>query len=192
MIYAELPSHGADMGFEAESYSRKPQLEWVCSTRPSAEHEVLWELDERFLELEGGNLLLRLSEKPKLRLNHTTKQCEVVGWEMARRFLDLFSKAEDEALSESEAAAWIAILEKVDYTAFSIDRSAPHYVEGRVLRSSPHCRVEWHDGSTQPLPAEAARALCLLNPGESFGAFVKFGRDNEVKAIERVSKLIDS
>lgn len=94
-------------------------------------------------------------------------------------------------MTEAERAAWILILDQVDYASFCTERAAPHYVEGTLLRKQPVWRIEWHDGETVNIPPGAASALRVLNDGDRFGAFIKLGRDNEVKAIERVVVLHD-
>ena len=87
---------------------------------------------------------------------------------------------------------WLHVLDEVDYTQFCVDRAAPHYVEGTLLRHTPVCRVEWHDGEFENLNPQAATALRFLEAGQRFGAFVKLGKANEVKSIERVTMVFDS
>jgi hypothetical protein len=132
-----------------------------------------------------------------------TLQCEVRGWgirmpasavenlpnAMARRFLELFSKVDRGQLNESDAENWLHIIDQVDVAAFNIDRAAPHYVEGTLIKLSPVCLVEWHDGERTRLERPVATILGSLVPGDQFGAFVKLGRDNQVLSIERVTLL---
>jgi hypothetical protein len=157
----------------------------------------------RILPIDGGKLLLRLWDDPKVEVDPQTLMCEVVDWglsiphgeihdidrRMARRFLELFSKADAQLLTEAETATWVRMLDQIDYTSFCAERAAPHYVEGTLLRKQPVWRVEWHDGEKVNIPAGPASALRVLNDGDHFGAFIKLGRDNEVKAIERVVVL---
>jgi hypothetical protein len=192
--------------FEAESFQRHTAPEWISAERPTADRTIVGELETRYLEIEGGNLLLRLTKPGRLQINYARMECDVAGWDirvplleahnlprlMARRFLDLFSKAEEDRLSDVEAQIWLSILDQVDYTSFSIDRAAPQYMEGTLIRHTPDCRVEWHDGERDKLPPRVAGALSVLEPGEVFGAFVKLGRDNNVRGIDRISKLTHS
>lgn len=188
---------------QAESYARNSESTWVYKEKIDPEEWIAADSEIRFLSIERGNLLLRLYEPASLRLNYALKECRVEGWDicvsiyeahtlprqMARKFLDLFSKAEDGDLSEAEDRVWMRIVDQVDYQSFSIDRAAPQYMEGTLHRRTPVCRVEWHDGKIENLSAKAASALALLDPGEDFGAFVKLGHGNEIREIERVSKL---
>jgi hypothetical protein len=108
---------------------------------------------------------------------------------MTRKFVELFSKSEARCLSDAETRTWVRILDQVDYASFCIERAAPHYVEGTLLRKQPVWRVEWHDGEKTKITPAVAVPLRILNDGDQFGAFVKLGRDNEVKSIERVTIL---
>jgi hypothetical protein len=94
--------------------------------------------------------------------------------------------AEANNLSDSEANTWATILDDVDYSSFSTERSAPRYMEGRLLNKRPDVTVEWHDGDRQVIPPQAAVSLNLINEGEYFGAFVKWGRGDRIQHIERV------
>lgn len=118
-------------------------------------------------------------EFPEITVDRNTLECEVAGWgvrlphylfedvdrRMARRFLELFSKAESQTLSEKDEAVWLSVLDRVDYAAFCTDRAAPHYMEGTLLRKEPQFRVEWHDGSVEKLTRDLARALACLHVG---------------------------
>ncbi len=108
---------------------------------------------------------------------------------MARRFLELFSKAEAGRLSEQDETDWMSIVERVDYAAFCADRAAPQYMEGKLIRHQPKCRVEWHDGAVENLKPEAARALRILQEGDYFGAYVKMDREGQVNLLERLTLL---
>ncbi len=187
----------------AESYS--PQL----PSRLIARIEPTWLRRQRYaykrsvLPIEGGRVLLRLTEPPMIEVDPASKECEVIGWgirmsrdfihelpkKMARRFLDLFSKADSSRLNEEERQCWMGILDQVDFPAFCIDRAAPHYLEGRLARLDPVCLVDWHDGERQQIGREAARSLGCLRPGDEFGAYVKLGKQNSVLSIERITLL---
>jgi len=155
------------------------------------------------LPLEGGRLLLHLYDDSVVAVDHVQRDCEVLGWGirvqpqdvdhidklMARRFLELFSKAEAGRLSEQDETDWMSIVERVDYAAFCADRAAPQYMEGKLIRHQPKCRVEWHDGAVENLKPEAARALRILQEGDYFGAYVKMDREGQVNLLERLTLL---
>jgi hypothetical protein len=108
--------------------------------------------------------------------------------QIGRRFLSLFSKADSQTLSPTERADWLRILDQVDYSQFSFDRSAPHYTEGKLIGKNPY-RVEWHDSSKERLSATVGAALYLLDPGDTFSAFVKGGSGHSTLSIERVTLI---
>lgn len=174
---------------------------------PSGELAQTFVLKRTLLQIEPGQLLLRLLEHPEIMVDRDTLECEVIGWGvrmhaakaeeipsvMARKFLELFSKADRGELNEGEQAVWVSILDRVDYQAFCIERARPHYTEGVVLSHRPHhVRVEWHDGTRENLEGAAARPLMNLRNGDEFGAWVKLGRDNLAIRIENVMLLQSS
>lgn len=177
----------------------------IARKEPAKQSRARFAFRQRHLTLEGGRLLLRLNQFPQLEVDPQAMEFEVVDWgvrmpcseaenltkAMARRFLYLFGKADEQALSEEEENAWIRILDNVDFQRFCADRSAPHYVEGTLVRLSPVCLVDWHDGERQKISSRVAENLgSCLNPGDKFGAYVKFGRDNDVTSIERILPLV--
>jgi hypothetical protein len=76
----------------------------------------------------------------------------------------------------------------VDASQFHIDRAAPHYVEGSVMRQNPTF-VRWADGKEERLNASVVPSLSVLEPGDLFSAFAKLGRDGDTLALTRVSLL---
>lgn len=189
----------------SESYQRVLPTAVRAADDPRSSTTPRFRYSKRAISLEGGRLLLRLLDDPQVAVDPNTLLCTVVDWgvtlphsqieqidrAMGRRFLELYSKAEAQRLSENEEQAWLAILDHIDYQAFSIDRSAPQYVEATVLKASPQIRVEWHDGQTEWLSPEVATSLQLLTPGDRFGAFVKFDRNQKARQIERIRLLGD-
>lgn len=202
MILIPAPSLSVETAV-AESYSTRPPSELVARSKPAHATGPNFTYRRRFLPIEGGRVLLRLTEYPSVVVDSETLQCEVRGWgvrmpassvenlpnAMARRFLDLFSRVDRGALSESDAADWLNIVDQVDVPAFTLDRAAPHYLEGTLICLNPVCLVEWHDGERQKIDRAVAAALGALLPGDQFGAFVKLGRSNEVRSIERLTLL---
>jgi len=170
---------------------------------PESTQARAFKLSQRVVPLEGGNVLLRLRQAAVVEIDLARRCYRIPNWGLeipvgefgeiprllARKFLELFSHAQFNRLSDSEKANWANILNEVDYAAFSNDRSAPRYVEGRIIGRKPEVTVEWHDGERQIIPSRTAGALDLIKEGEDFGAFVKWGRGNRVQNVERVTLL---
>jgi hypothetical protein len=192
-----------DTGFvptQTARYEEKTTFIWENAQQIQAQE---YKLGQRLLALEGGNILLRLRDAPVIEFYPGVQRCKVRNWELefsvsqiseaphllARKFLELFSLAQANKLSDSEKANWVSILDEVDYAAFSNDRSAPRYLEGRLVRRKPDVTVEWHDGEQQIIPPGVAASLNLIQEGEDFSAFVKWGRGDRIKHIERVTLL---
>ena len=176
-----------------------PPAQIVANAPPEPRLEQEFRFSQQIIPLDDGRTLLRLRDTPKLRVNTRTMEFDVEDWgihmscdkvedlprQIARRFLTLFSKADQDMIDSEERLEWLRILDKVDYTQFSIERSAPHYVEGTLLKKHPFT-VEWNDGATEVLPPALASVFYPLDPGDSFSAFVKMGKDNHAIGIERV------
>jgi hypothetical protein len=190
--------HFADVeGLKGETVSAL-----VAKQSPPQSDNQVFRFSQKFIPAEGNAPVLRLTEFPKLIVDKRTMEFEVEGWgirmpcsevydlprRMGRRFIELFSKADrQEDFTEEEEMTWFNVVNQVDYDRFSYDRAAPQYVEGTLIRRSPHFVVEWYDGERENLSPTVARSLALIETGESFGAFVKFGSDNQTIAIERVT-----
>jgi len=186
----------------AETTAHRPPREFKATKEPKSQIRQTFAFRKSVLQVEPGRLQLKLTTPPMIAVNPTTLECEVVGWNvfmpareaenipraMIRRFLELFSKADTGRLDEHEQQYWVNILDQIDYQAFCIDRAAPHYMEGLIVRRQPNFTlVEWHDGSREKLEPRVARSLVFLEPGDEFGAFVKLGRDNKATQIENVT-----
>jgi hypothetical protein len=204
MIAADLPKPVQRPDF-VEGLSANAPTEIRARHKPRRDGRTAFRFNQRIIPLDGGSVLLRLKRLLQLTVDPYTMEFEVDGWNVkmpcaevpelpryiARRFLELFSKADARILSDSDEQDWLKVLDQVDYTQFCIDRAAPHYVEGILLRHTPICRVEWHDGALENLDKPAASAVACLEPGQRFGAFAKLGRDNEVRSLERVTMVFD-
>jgi hypothetical protein len=202
MIFAAAPSTPPDVE-AAESYSQPIPPRLIANVEPKWLERQQYVYRRTVLPIEGGRVLLRLTQNPIVEVDPTTRECEALGWdiripcdnvenlpeEMARRFLDLFSKADAGRLTRDDQASWLKILDHVDFGAFSVDRAAPHYLEGTLVRLEPLCIIEWHDGERQRIDRGVARALSALRIGDQFGAYVKLGKDNSVRSIERIVLL---
>ena len=172
----------------------------VASRMPAQSVRPSFAFRQSILPVEAGRLLLRLRRDARLLVSPDAMEVEVEGWGitmphyqtgdlprvMARRFLELFSKAETDRLTPVEQENWAHVLDMVDFQRFCVDRATPHYLEGRVVDAEMG-RVEWTDGSATRIANRAARqALRVLDNGDWFGAHVKLGLDDEVVSIERV------
>jgi hypothetical protein len=203
MIYsAAVETPQTQLDFRRE-VARGVPSHLVARHEPAKIERPRYTFRQRFLPIEGGRLLLRLTELPQLEVDQATMEFEVMNWgvrmpcakaeelpkALAHRFLELFSKADAQELSAEEELCWVRVLDQVDYATFCIDRAAPHYLEGQLLQLEPVCRVEWHDGTIQKLDRSVAASLHSLYRGDRFGAYVKLGRDNAVKSIERLVVL---
>lgn len=199
MIFVPTPASPPDVE-AAESYPHSAPAEAIATVEPKWLKRQQYVYRRTLLPIEGGRLLLRLTQTPVVEVDPLTRQCDVIGWdlrmpcdkvedlprEMAHRFLDLFSKSDRNELTETEYSTWLQMVDQIDFAGFTIDRAAPHYLEAKLERLDPVCIVEWHDGSRQRIGRDVAQALRVLRPGERFGAYVKLGKENEVLSIERI------
>ena len=176
----------------------------VATSKPDPAKGLTFELKRQILSLEGGKLLLRLRSPILVSLNSETWESEVKAWDvrvpvsqtaqipqkLSKQFLRLFSKADRDLLSEAEQATWISILGQVDFRQFSIDRAAPHYLEGKLTQRQPgFVRVEWHDGDVEKINFPAASAFSDLDVGEEFSARVKLGLNEKTITAEQITIL---
>lgn len=172
--------------------------------RPPVRSKTEYSWKRPYISLEGGSVLIRLLGDSRLSVEKASMECELLGWGikfprsevvnlpkmMARRFLELFSKADSGSLTEQEEASWLQVVDRVDYAAFCSDRAAPHYLEGILIsRNGPRARVEWHTGETEKLNSRASAALDCLNPGDRFSCFAKLDRSGEAAYLERIALL---
>lgn len=205
MIYAAPSGPGDSLGEPRQEIVHSIPAQLVARKEPIKQSRSRFTFRQLHLPVESGRLLLRLNHFPQLEVDPDAMEFEVVDWgvrmpcaeaeklpkAMARRFLYLFGKADEQSLSEEEENAWIRILDRVDFQRFCTDRAAPHYVEGTLVRLDPVCLVNWHDGERQKIPPRVAESLAAcLEPGDKFGAYVKFGRDDAVTSIERILPLM--
>ena len=196
MIAADVPIKAQRPDF-VEGFNLSIPTEIRARHAPRRDRKMSFRFDQKIIPLDGGALMLRLHRSLRLAVDPQTMQFEVDGWNIqmpcadapalphriARRFLELFSKGDARILSSEEERDWLSVLDQVDYTQFCVDRAAAHYIEGTLLRHTPVCRVEWHDGELENLNKQAAVALACLEPGQRFGAFAKLGKSNEVKGL---------
>jgi len=179
------------------------RAEYSGKRQPTAEGFSTFAFEQTLIPLEGGRQILKLRRPLSLRLDGETMRFAVEDWgielectqlpflprALARRFLALFSAAEGTQMNAADEAAWLRITDYVDFQQFTIDRSAPRYMEGTLRSNASVVIVEWHDGSRETIDWGVARALSELDLGERFSAFVRLGKDDKALAIERVSLL---
>jgi hypothetical protein len=196
----------ADTSVDAPQFAASERLD----TRPPA-HVMVdmppaprqnFRFNQQIIPLDDGRTLLRLHEAPNLSVDPRTMEFEIEDWgirmpcdkvedlphQIARKFITLFSKADQELIDSSEQLTWLKILDKVDYTQFIIERSSPHYTEGVLLKKTPLV-VKWHDGTTEILPPSLASVFFPLDPDDNFSAYVKIGKGNHTLGIERISLI---
>lgn len=175
----------------------------TAKKEPGKERFSAYQFEQKVFPWEGGRYRLRLLENPTLILDPATVKFRVKDWGMelnvasavdlprliVRRFLNLWSHAQNDTLSDVDAQAWGKIVGIVDMQDFAQQHSDPRYVEGRLVLVRDVLRVEWHDGSLCFIPREFASCFDLLNEGEYFSAFVKFGLNNQPVSISRVLPL---
>jgi len=151
----------------------------------------------------GDDTLLKLKDNLELKLLPTEGMVEVSGWGLklrvedlpnlssyiCRRFLQVLRKAETEELSEQDQACAVAIMDSVDFQQFTIDRALPRKVSGILIEYGTFAKVDWNSGGIQAIPHRFAQALSVVDVGESFSAFVRFGIDGEILSLNSVMPL---
>ncbi len=201
-IFAEI-DRAPSFDFNRPVSQTVAEAEYSGRQAPSQDAFHQFAFDQAFLTLEGGQSQIRLRKPLMLQIDPTTLRFTVKDWgiemdcsglaqlprELARKFLRLLSAAEVEGLTESEQADFVGICDYVDFREFSINRSAPRYMEGTLRSRGQTTSVEWHDGSQEVLDWSVARALSEVNLGERFSAFVRLGVEDKSLALERVSLL---
>ncbi len=189
--------------FNREDVRHRVSAEYSGKHQPVAEAFTTFVFEQRAFPLEGGRAALRLLKPLQLKVNIDSAKFTVGDWgiemdiadlpklprAVTRLFIRLLHAADNEALTEEEQARWLKITDYVDFQQFTIDRSPPRYMEGRLRTQGEARMVEWHDGQTERLESGVARALSDVEPGERFGAFVKLGKNDRTIDIERVSLL---
>jgi len=132
------------------------EAEYTGRTEPSHEAFRDFSFEQTVIPLEGGQHSLRLRKPLVLRINPENLRFLVKDWgieldclelsrlprELARRFLKLLNAAENEDLGESDQADWLRISDYIDFQQFTIDRSAPRYLEGTLRRNAEMVLVE--------------------------------------------------
>jgi len=127
------------------------------------------------IEVKGWNIRLPI------------ERCDDLGREIIRKYLFLYNKAGHNQLDNIEKAEWAEIVQQVDYKKFCIDRSPWVYGEGKLLdKTSDGFHVEWQDGSKERFSLAIGGSLDILNIGEWFQVFVKYGKDNKVIALDQL------
>lgn len=156
-------------------------------------HRQIFTLQQKHFVVGGQHLALE--REPEIAVYPGRFEFEILGWnirlpygkqdeigrELIRKFLLLLGKAERLELNELEEADWAEIAKRVDYRRFSLDRAPFQLVEGLLWeRSNNHCKVKWHDGQVEKLGGSLAARFNLLEVGEAFKAFGRFGSENRL------------
>jgi hypothetical protein len=167
---------------------------------PGKERFSEFRFDQKVFGWEGGKFKLRLKEFLVVTLDPNTVRVRVKDWGIelnvgsagdlpkliVRRFLSLWSKAQNDMLSDADAECWETIVGIVDMQDFAVQQSQPRYIEGQLLSLGEVPRVKWHDGATSFIPRQFAEYFDILTEGEFFSAYVKFGRNDEPLSVERI------
>jgi hypothetical protein len=201
-VFLPNAAGGAPSFAESDRNDLAPSKPQVVAVEKAPKEIHTYRFPQMFFPLDDGRTLLRLNQSLSLSLDKRSMVFEVKDWgihmeagrahelptQIARRFLTLFGKADSQTLTPEEKIQWLKICDQVDVAQFNVDRSAPHYMEGKVKRKQP-LTVEWHDGTSEHLPDRLAANFHPLEAGDTFSAFVKLGKGNTALAIERLSIL---
>jgi hypothetical protein len=105
-----------------------------------------------------------------------------------RYFLDMFSKAKNNQLTEQEHEKWINIIESIDYEALSVEFSRPYYLEGEIkqIHANKGILVAWQDETTEWLDSLLLSNFRLFDNGDKFSAYIKRDRFNKVVSVENI------
>ena len=105
-----------------------------------------------------------------------------------RHFLDMFSKAKNDQLTEKEQEQWINIIDSIDYESLSAEFSRPYYIEGEIrqFHANNGIYVTWQDDSTEWLGNGLTAKFRLFEKGDKFSAYIKRDRFNKVVSIENL------
>lgn len=165
------------------------------------------ELTNSLFWVEEGTVPLHVLKPIRIRYYEkpTGDFLEVVGWDVQipltrsddlpklvpRRFLELFSKAQDQSLSEKEDAAFSEVCRQVDYRRFCASRRSSQYREARLIRKNRNLCVEFSHGSREELPPTILKKFHVLEEGDFFSGYFHLNSEGEVIDVERIQLLED-
>ncbi len=70
------------------------------------------------------------------------------------------------------------------------DEDPLHYMEGKIVAIQPRFTlIEWHDGARERIDSKTDMPLKNLQRGDSFGAWVKVGKDIKTLKLENIVPL---
>jgi len=158
-----------------------------------------FKLETTIFPLES-DIFIRL--KKKLTLKKTKKTIEISNWGLiidetklseienliTRHFLDLYSKAKDEALTDDERSSWENIVDSLDYESFSKEIMPPQYMECTVLQKhdSKGIYLEFHDGSREWVSKKISPRFKFLKIRDFFSCYIKRDHLDRVKSINDI------
>jgi len=166
--------------------------------------EVFVEFGHQILPLGDGNFL-RLWQNPTVKLDTSSFELEVVGWdvrvpltdavtiprEICRKFTRYWSKSLLETMTDQDRALWQRIVDQVDVAGYAAIVTPPQYVEATLLDDSRRPLIRLSDGQLKRVSTLEAPKLSLINKGELFNAYAKFDSNEEISYIERVALIGD-
>ena len=129
------------------------------SVSPEQEFEVELEYNHRSFPV-GGKDHLDTLEPLTLKYTDSDAKMEIVGWgltvnlsdgsdlprRIGKRFLELFSKAIRDDLSEQDEACFEKICNQVDYRKFCRSRELPRFREALLVLKQPIAFLKFIDG----------------------------------------------
>jgi len=168
--------------------------------RPTPQQSVAIELEYATKAFPlGGDEKLHASAPLRFAYVDDAGTVEIVGWnlrvnldeakdlprQIARRFLELFSKAGEGRLDEQEEASFDRVCEQIDYRRFCAGRALPHYREAMVVRKSP-ALIRYLGGANIRLEPGVASRLELVGEGEYFGGYFSLDREGRILDIRNI------
>ncbi len=187
----------------------KQTLQWkevvdLTTTPFKGYEEVDFEVDcdQTVFPIEPGQTI-KANQTLKLGYRRDKETLEVIGWGVAvdlgqyadiprlvaRRFLELFSKAMSRTATEQEIEVFEFVCQQVDYRSFVAARALPRYREAFLLVKEPHLQIEFRDGSKEKLSRDLSPHFRLLEPGDRFSALFKLDRSGAVVAVSNIAFL---
>jgi hypothetical protein len=110
---------------------------------------------------------------------------DVIG----RCFFNWYSHALQDTLNKEERQIFARICAQVDYYTFSALVAPARYLEAMLVTKDRSCTIVF-GGRSVKLNPRLTDSLHVLREGDTFGAYFKIGRDNEIISIESLV-LID-
>jgi len=176
-----IVAHGSPLDFD-EAFELKYDRRFFCyaDQHIHLEKDLIGEafLNVGVMRIKGWGVQFHLYDDANVNIDRL----------LVRKFLDLYGKAENGRLDDTEKEEWMSVVSQVDYQRFCAERSPELYMEGKLLARDDHgWLVRWHDGTEQQIDESIGRALDILDPEQRFGAMVRIGKGNTVASLRSIS-----